>query len=216
MHGVCAFWSHIFLHVGLYGSVCETELSDLPLEVHAYFTAVWGDSMRVIACIVVGANLRVLRPLYWIGEGMRGVGGVAGKAALTVHAINITSHRQCPEARCLISCIDNVLVCVVYAFFSVSSQPYDVGETRGWPRVLYLPLYASSDPSRTSCRSICWCFSIEIWNCNMTAARSPFTVNISVFWDVALCSLLEINRRFRGSYCLNYQACRRDDSFPLS
>jgi hypothetical protein len=32
-----------------------------------------------------------------------------------------------------------------------------------------------------------------------------------IFWDVALCSLVETDRRFRGAYCFQHQ-----DSFSLS
>jgi hypothetical protein len=28
---------------------------------------------------------------------------------------------------------------------------------------------------------------------------------MSIFWDVAPCSLVEIDRRFRGAYCLHHQ-----------
>jgi hypothetical protein len=31
---------------------------------------------------------------------------------------------------------------------------------------------------------------------------------ITVFWDVALCSRVEADRRFRGTYCLHYQGDR--------
>jgi hypothetical protein len=30
-------------------------------------------------------------------------------------------------------------------------------------------------------------------------------MKMTVFWDVALCSLVEIDRRFRGAYCLHHQ-----------
>jgi hypothetical protein len=29
---------------------------------------------------------------------------------------------------------------------------------------------------------------------------------MTVFWDVEPCSLLEIDRRFRGAYCLHHQS----------
>jgi hypothetical protein len=28
-------------------------------------------------------------------------------------------------------------------------------------------------------------------------------MNVAVFWNVALCSLVDNDRRFRGAYCLN-------------
>jgi hypothetical protein len=31
------------------------------------------------------------------------------------------------------------------------------------------------------------------------------SMNMTVFWDVAPCSLVEIDRRFRGAYCLYHQ-----------
>jgi hypothetical protein len=31
-------------------------------------------------------------------------------------------------------------------------------------------------------------------------------VEVTVFWNVALCSLVEINLHFRGAYCLHYKA----------
>jgi hypothetical protein len=30
------------------------------------------------------------------------------------------------------------------------------------------------------------------------------SMKVTVSWDVALCSLVEIDRRFRGAYCLHY------------
>jgi hypothetical protein len=30
-------------------------------------------------------------------------------------------------------------------------------------------------------------------------------MKMAVFWDVAPCSLLDIDRRFRGAYCLHHQ-----------
>jgi hypothetical protein len=31
------------------------------------------------------------------------------------------------------------------------------------------------------------------------------SMDFRVFWDVALCSHVEVDRRFRGAYCLHYQ-----------
>jgi hypothetical protein len=28
---------------------------------------------------------------------------------------------------------------------------------------------------------------------------------MTAFWDIAPCSLVEVDRRFRGAYCLHYQ-----------
>jgi hypothetical protein len=36
-------------------------------------------------------------------------------------------------------------------------------------------------------------------------------INMIVFWDVASCSLVEIDRRFRGAYCLHHQDDYDDD-----
>jgi hypothetical protein len=30
-------------------------------------------------------------------------------------------------------------------------------------------------------------------------------VKVTVFWDTAPCSLVEVERRFRGAYCLHHQ-----------
>jgi hypothetical protein len=37
---------------------------------------------------------------------------------------------------------------------------------------------------------------------------------MNVFWDVAPCSVVEIDRRFRGAYCLHYQGSCPDD-YPI-
>jgi len=37
-------------------------------------------------------------------------------------------------------------------------------------------------------------------------------MNMAVFWDVAVCSLIEIDRRFRGAYLLH---CNCYDEAPL-
>jgi hypothetical protein len=31
------------------------------------------------------------------------------------------------------------------------------------------------------------------------------SMKITIFWDVAPCSLVEVYRRFRGAFCLHYQ-----------
>jgi hypothetical protein len=31
------------------------------------------------------------------------------------------------------------------------------------------------------------------------------SMKMTAFWDVAPCSLVEVDRRFRGVYCLHYQ-----------
>jgi hypothetical protein len=45
-------------------------------------------------------------------------------------------------------------------------------------------------------------------------------MKVTVFWDVALCSLVEIDRRFRSAYCLHYQAlmveAERTSETPVS
>jgi hypothetical protein len=43
--------------------------------------------------------------------------------------------------------------------------------------------------------------------CNITSITIyvATNTNMTVFWDVALCSLVEINRRFRDAYCLHHQ-----------
>jgi hypothetical protein len=48
-------------------------------------------------------------------------------------------------------------------------------------------------------------------------------MKVTVFWDVAPCSLVKIDRRFRAAYCLHHQGDRQttwcnipDDSYLLS
>jgi hypothetical protein len=36
------------------------------------------------------------------------------------------------------------------------------------------------------------------------------SMKITVFWDVAPCSLVKIDRRFRGAYCLHFRSHRSD------
>jgi hypothetical protein len=38
------------------------------------------------------------------------------------------------------------------------------------------------------------------------ATRADIFLKMTVFWDVAPCSLAEVYRRFRGAYCLHYQS----------
>jgi hypothetical protein len=57
---------------------------------------------------VVGANLCIPRPLEVNGKEIRGLGGVAGKEACSVHATNIISQRQYSGARCWDSASQNL------------------------------------------------------------------------------------------------------------
>jgi hypothetical protein len=50
------------------------------------------------------------------------------------------------------------------------------------------------------------------WNLSKIIVKSTISVELQVasrnmraFWYIALCSLVEVDRRFRGSYCLSYQ-----------
>jgi hypothetical protein len=36
-------------------------------------------------------------------------------------------------------------------------------------------------------------------------------MKVTAFWDMALCSLVEVDRRFRGAYCLHRQGDHRPD-----
>jgi hypothetical protein len=36
-------------------------------------------------------------------------------------------------------------------------------------------------------------------------------MKMTVVWDVVLCCLVEIDRRFRGAYCLHHQGDSPDD-----
>jgi hypothetical protein len=38
-----------------------------------------------------------------------------------------------------------------------------------------------------------------------SALKLQEVVKISIFWDVAPCSIVEVDRRFRGAYCLHHQ-----------
>jgi hypothetical protein len=38
-------------------------------------------------------------------------------------------------------------------------------------------------------------------------------MKIAAFWDIASCSLVEVDRSFRGAYCLHHQG--NDDCFIL-
>jgi hypothetical protein len=38
-------------------------------------------------------------------------------------------------------------------------------------------------------------------------------MKMTVFWDVGPCSLVEIDRRFRGSYCLHHYGDRTSEKF---
>jgi hypothetical protein len=37
-------------------------------------------------------------------------------------------------------------------------------------------------------------------------------VKMTVLWDIAPCSLVEVYRRFRGAYCLHHQGDHRPDN----
>jgi hypothetical protein len=36
-------------------------------------------------------------------------------------------------------------------------------------------------------------------------SKSSIGLKMTVFWDVASCSLIELNRSFRSAYCLHHQ-----------
>jgi hypothetical protein len=38
-------------------------------------------------------------------------------------------------------------------------------------------------------------------------------MKMTVYWDVAPCSLLDIDRRFRGAYCLHQQSDKPEDRY---
>jgi hypothetical protein len=42
---------------------------------------------------------------------------------------------------------------------------------------------------------------------------STFTMKITAFWDTEQCSLVRVDRRFRGAYCLNHQGEEAESSF---
>jgi hypothetical protein len=49
---------------------------------------------------------------------------------------------------------------------------------------------------------------MELWNCalqNKTLDLCTLGIKFRIFWDVALCSHVEVYRRFRGAYCLHHQ-----------
>jgi hypothetical protein len=41
-------------------------------------------------------------------------------------------------------------------------------------------------------------------------------MEVRAFWDMAPCSLVEVDRRFRGSYCLHHKGDRLDDGGSTS
>jgi hypothetical protein len=47
--------------------------------------------------------------------------------------------------------------------------------------------------------------------CHFTNIEINYNVKITVFRDVAPCSLVEIDRLFRGSYCVHHQSTHRPD-----
>jgi hypothetical protein len=36
--------------------------------------------------------------------------------------------------------------------------------------------------------------------------RTKYSMKMAVFWDVALCSLVEIDLSFKGAHCFHHQA----------
>jgi hypothetical protein len=56
-------------------------------------------------------------------------------------------------------------------------------------------------------------FIIVDWNIFWVRFQVLMAANMkmAVFWTVALCSLVEVYRRFRGSCCLHHQTHRPDD-----
>jgi hypothetical protein len=40
---------------------------------------------------------------------------------------------------------------------------------------------------------------------------TAMSMKMTVFWDIAPCSLVEINLYFRGTYCLHHQSDHRPD-----
>jgi hypothetical protein len=50
-----------------------------------------------------------------------------------------------------------------------------------------------------------FCFETKNKECASSVPRISFILKMTVFWDVAPCSPVETDRRFRGSYCLHHQ-----------
>jgi hypothetical protein len=42
------------------------------------------------------------------------------------------------------------------------------------------------------------------------------SMKMTAFWDIALCSLVEVDQLFRGAYCLHHQADDTGTDFALS
>jgi hypothetical protein len=41
------------------------------------------------------------------------------------------------------------------------------------------------------------------------SGKELFRLKFRVFWDVALCSQVDVDRRFIGAYCLHHQALKK-------
>jgi hypothetical protein len=40
---------------------------------------------------------------------------------------------------------------------------------------------------------------------NISSKNEKFNKSMAIFWDVAPCNLVEVDRFFRGTYCLHHQ-----------
>jgi hypothetical protein len=83
----------------------QTTRHNNPEDSHLAAVRTW--NLNTVTLVVT--YLWVPRPLEVKGEGIRRLGGVADKEAHTVHTISIISQRQYFVARCLISCVGNVI-----------------------------------------------------------------------------------------------------------
>jgi hypothetical protein len=57
--------------------------------------------------------------------------------------------------------------------------------------------------------------SALVWKGRGTILGTIVTLKMTVFWDVAKCSLVEIDRRFRGAYYLSHQGATSQKTVVL-
>jgi hypothetical protein len=95
------------LELACAASLCITYRSQLKSHVRTNTEDI-RKAWRGPCTTVVGTNLCVLRPLEVKDNGIRGVGGVAGKEACCVHATNFISRRQYLVACCFSSYVGNI------------------------------------------------------------------------------------------------------------
>jgi hypothetical protein len=75
-----------------------------------------------------------------------------------------------------------------------------------WPR-LWATLgewYLVWAPCRLACYTFSWASFNHVFFVRFRALVAT-NMKMTAFWDVALCSFVDVDRRFRGAYCLHHQ-----------